>query len=378
MSGTLEGLRVLDFSAMVAGPYCARLLSDLGADVVKVEPPEGDYMRGREPLRKAEDGTAHSAYFGSLNSGKKSVALDLKTPEGNQLALDLAARADVIVENFRPGVMKRLGLDYDTIAALNPRVVYCSISGYGQVGSSAGLPAYAPIMHAACGYEMATMAYQSGVERPLKSGIFIADVLSGSLAFGGISAALVKRERTGEGEYVDVALMDSMLGLLVYECQEAQFPAKFQRPLYRPIKARDGFLIVAPISPANFHDMAKVCGHPEWTVDPRFMGIERARNWEILMDMLDQWAGERSVDECEQAMLEGGVPCSRYQTVGEAMESEAVKTRGSFGTVRDGAGEFLSPNPAFKMRNSQAQVRVEIDRLGASNAKVIAAWLGRT
>ena len=377
MSGPLEGLRVLDFTAMIAGPYCTRTLADLGAEVVKVEPPEGDYMRGREPLRQAADGSSHSAYFGALNSGKQSVALDLKTREGRNLALDLAAKADVVVENFRPGVMKRLGLDYAMVAAVNPRVVYCSISGYGQSGSAAGLPAYAPIMHAACGYEMANLGYQEGLERPLKSGIFIADVLSGSLAFGGISAALVKRERTGKGEHVDVALMDCMLGLLVYECQEAQFPAKFQRPLYRPIKAMDGFLIVAPISPANFAAMARVCGHPEWIADPRFASDARARNWDVLMDLLDEWAGSRSVDACEKAMLEGGVPSSRYQTVAEAMQSEAVKSRGSFGKVHDAAGEFLSPNPAFKMRNSEAHVKSEVDRLGASNAKVIAAWLGQ-
>lgn len=377
MSGPLEGIKVLDFTAVIAGPYCTRLLADLGAEVVKVEPPEGDYMRGREPLRQAADGSSHSAYFGGLNSGKQSVLLDVKTAEGKQIALGLAAKADVIVENFRPGVMKRLGLDYEAVAALNPSIVYCSISGYGQTGEAAGRPGYAPIMHAACGYEMANMRYQGGIDRPLKSGIFIADVLAGSLAFGGISAALVRRERTGQGEHVDLSLMDAMLGLLVYECQEAQFPAKYQRPLYRPVKARDGYLIVAPISPANFADMARVCGHPEWITDERFSSANRARNWEVLMDLLDEWAGSRSVDDCEKAMLDGGVPCSRYQTVGEAMQSEAVKSRGTFGTVRDGAGEFLSPNPAFKLKNADAHVRGEVDRLGASNAKVIAAWLGR-
>jgi len=380
MSGPLTGLRVLDFTAVIAGPYCTRLMADVGAEVVKVESPDGDHMRGREPLRHAPDGTTHSAYFGGLNSGKQSVVLDLKTPEHKTLALDLAAKADVVVENFRPGVMKRLGLDYESVAAVNPRIVYCSISGYGQTGEAAGRPGYAPIVHAACGYELAYMRYQGGhqgaPDRPLKSGIFVADVLGGALAFGGISAALVRRERTGQGEHVDLSLMDTMMGLLVYECQEAQFPAKYQRPLYRPVKARDGFLIVAPISQANFEDMSRVCAHPEWIADERFSRANRARNWETLMDLLDQWAGSKSVDECEKEMLDGGVPCSRYQSVGEAMKSDALKSRGTFGTVRDGAGEFLSPNPAFKLRNSQAHVRGDVDLLGASNAKVIAAWLG--
>ena len=376
MSGPLDGIRVLDFTAVIAGPYCTRLLADLGAEVAKVESPEGDHMRGREPLRQAADGSSHSAYFGGLNSGKQSVVLDLKSAEGIKLALQLAAKADVVVENFRPGVMGRLGLGYEALAALNPRLVYCSISGYGQSGVAAGRPGYAPILHAACGYEMAYMRYQGSLDRPLKSGIFVADVLAGSLAFGGINAALVRRERSGQGEYVDLSLMDAMLGMLVYECQEAQFPAKYARPLYRAIKARDGFLIVAPISQANFEDMAEVCGHPEWVSDERFSRANRARNWEVLMNLLDQWAGSRSVDECEKTMLDGGVPCSRYQTVGEAMQSDAVKSRGTFGKVHDEAGEFLSPNPAFKLRNADAHVRGEVDRLGASNAKVIAAWLG--
>ena len=272
--------------------------------------------------------------------------------------------------------MQRLGLDYEFVATANPRLVYCSISGYGQTGEAAGRPGYAPILHAACGYEMAYMRYQGSVDRPLKSGIFVADVLAGSLAFGAISAALVRRERSGLGDYVDLSLMDAMLGMLVYECQEAQFPAKYARPLYRAIKASDGFLIVAPISQGNFEDMAGVCGHPEWISDERFSRANRARNWEVLMNLLDLWAGSRLVDECEKAMLDGGVPCSRYQTVGEAMKSGAVKSRGTFGTVRDGAGEFLSPNPAFKLRNADAHVCSEVDRLGASNAKVIAAWLG--
>jgi CoA:oxalate CoA-transferase len=377
MSGPLEGIRVLDFTAVIAGPYCTRLLADLGAEVVKVESPEGDHMRGREPLRQAADGSSHSAYFGGLNSGKQSLVLDLKSADGIKLALELAAKADVVAENFRPGVMQRLGLGYEALAALNPGIVYCSISGYGQTGEAAARPGYAPIVHAACGYELAYMRYQGNLDRPLKSGIFVADVLAGSLAFGAINGALVRRERYGKGELVDLSLMDAMLGLLVYECQEAQFPAKYARPLYRAIKARDGFLIVAPISQANFEDMALVCGHPEWISDERFTRANRARNWEVLMGLLDQWAGSRSVDECEKAMLDGGVPCSRYQTVGEAMQSDPVKSRGSFGTVRDGAGEFLSPNPAFKLRNSAAHVRGEVDRLGASNAKVMATWLGR-
>ncbi|MDT7663610.1 MAG: CoA:oxalate CoA-transferase, partial [Pseudonocardiales bacterium] len=170
-NSVLSGIRVLDFTSVMAGPFCTRLLADLGAEVIKVEPPEGDHIRGRPPLRNSPDG-AHSSYFGQLNCGKRSIVLDLKKPDGVAAARRLAAVADVMVENFRPGVMARFGLDHDTLAPDNPRLVYCSISGYGQTGPSAELPAYAPVIHAASGYEMAHLAYQPGRTRPDYCGIY--------------------------------------------------------------------------------------------------------------------------------------------------------------------------------------------------------------
>ena len=371
--GAYEGLRVLDFTAMIAGPQCTRMLADLGAEVIKIEPPEGDYMRTRGPLRNG-----HSAYYGSLNCGKKSLCLDLKQDAARALVMELAAKADVVVENFRPGVMKRLGFDYERVSAANPSVVYCSISGYGQSGSYSQRPAYAPIVHAASGYEMAMLDYQDGVGLPLKSGIFIADILSGVNAFGGVSAALYRRARTGEGEYVDVTLMDTMLGLLVYECQEAQFPQAQRRLLYRATAAKDGFVILAPISQANFEDMAKTAGHPEWIADPRFAtNAARSGNWDALMDLIDEWAADRSAEECERVMREGGVPCSRYNTVREAMATPYAAERGSFVRASDGGGEFLAPNPAFRMRHSASGAKPWVDAPGAHNRDIVGGLLGR-
>ena len=222
---------MLDFTAMLAGPHCARLMADLGAEVIKIEGLEGDLIRGRPPLR---DG--HSTYFGALNCGKKSVAIDLKSDAAKDIIYGLAKASDVVVENFRPGVMARLGFDYATLAKHNPKLVYCSISGYGQQGSGATRAAYAPIIHAASGYDAANLNYQTEQDTPASTGIFIADILSGAYAFGAIQAALVHRERTGQGQAVDVSLMDSMLNLMVFECQEAQFPSKRPRPVYVPMK----------------------------------------------------------------------------------------------------------------------------------------------
>lgn len=365
--GILDGVRVLDFTAMMSGPYTTRMMADMGAEVIKVEPPEGDHIRSRPPTREGR-----STYFAQLNCGKKSLALDLKKPAAVALIRQLVESCDVVVENYRPGVMKRLGLDYETLAAINPKLVYCSISGFGQTGSWAGRSAYAPVLHAGSGYDMATLNYQDGIDRPLKNGIFVADVLGGSLAFGAIQAALFRAARTGKGDQVDLSLMDAMLSLLVYECQEAQFPAERRRPLYQPTKARDGFVLIAPVSQNNFEALARATGHPEWVQDKRFATIHaREHHWGELMALLDDWAGERSAAECEEAMHAGGVPCSRYLSIGQAMQLPPIVERQAMQTIDDGAGLFAVPNPAFRFLHSAAHARNSVPELGADGPDVL-------
>ncbi len=379
--GVLDGVRVLDFTTMMSGPYCTRMMADLGAEVIKVESSEGDFMRARVPLRQGK-----STYFAQLNCGKKSVVLDLKTPEARAVARDLVAKADVLVENFRPGVMKRLGLDYDTLSSINPRLVYCSISGFGQDGPWAQRTAYAPVLHAASGYDLANLGYQSGLERPLKTGIHVADVLGGSLAFGGIQAALVGRARTGRGEYVDLSLMDSVLGMMAYECQTAQFPSDFNRPLFQPTRAKDGFVLIAPVSQNTFESLAKATGHPEWIDDPRFSnapsaggrGSCREAHWSELMALLDEWASTRAAEECEAVLSAGGVPCSRYLTIAQAMAEPAIVERGSFATINDGIGPFQVPNPAFQYRHSTTEAKDYVPELGADTDALLSELLGYT
>ncbi len=368
----LHGIRVLDFTAMIAGPYCTRMLADLGAEVIKLEPPEGDFMRGREPLR---DG--RSAYFGILNCGKQSLCVDLKREAARELVHALVAKCDVVVENFRPGVMARLGFDHPRLERENPRLVYCSISGFGQTGAARERSAYAPVVQAASGYDLAHLGYQDHAERPLKTGIFTADYLAGAHAFGAICAALVRRARTGRGEYIDCALMDAMLGMLAFECAAAQFPPQRRRPIYRATRALDGFVMVAPITAANFADMARAAGHPEWLTDARFSSHEsRTHNWDALMAELDAWAADKTAAECEAIMNRDGVPCARYQTVGEAMATPYAAERGLLATVKDGAGEFLAPNPPFRLREAPAGARGFVAELGAHNESVLRECLG--
>jgi CoA:oxalate CoA-transferase len=369
--GPLQGIRVLDFTAMLAGPHCARLMADLGAEVIKIEGLEGDLIRSRPPLR---DG--NSTYFGALNCGKKSVAIDLKTDAARSIIHALAKQSDVVVENFRPGVMARLGFDYATLSRHNPKLVYCSISGYGQSGPGATRAAYAPIVHAASGYDAANLSYQPTQDYPASTGIFTADILSGAYAFGAIQAALVHRERSGQGQAIDVSLMDSMLNLMVFECQEAQFPSERRRPVYAPMKTRDGHVIIAPISPKNFEQMAEAMQRPELKTDVRFAtGQARVENWTALMAVIEQWTEQHTGIEIEAIMDANGVPCSRFLTVADALKDPQLAERGSLSRIKDGAGDFLVPNAPFQFTTPTA-AGPTVSGLGADSTDVLSRLLG--
>jgi crotonobetainyl-CoA:carnitine CoA-transferase CaiB-like acyl-CoA transferase len=254
-----HGLRVLDFSTTIAGPHCTRMLADMGAEVIKIEAPDGETMRNRPPVRNKA-----SSVFGGLNAGKKSLVLDLKSPDAIEIVRRLVTKADILVENFRPGVMRRLKLDYATLQALNPRLIYCSISGYGQTGPSAELPAYAPVIHAASGYDMAHLSYQPGRSRPDYCGIYHADVLTGVYAFGAISAALYQRHGSGRGQHIDVSMLESMLSLTLNEVQWSQFEvASPSRPMFGPVETSDGYVMIAIASEKTFQSLVTAAGHPE-------------------------------------------------------------------------------------------------------------------
>jgi crotonobetainyl-CoA:carnitine CoA-transferase CaiB-like acyl-CoA transferase len=368
----LQGIRVLDFTAMIAGPHCARLMADLGAEVIKIEGLEGEMLRGRPPLR---DG--NSSYFGALNCGKKSLAVDLKSDAARDIVYALAKLSDVVVENFRPGVMARLGFDHATLARHNPRLVYCSISGYGQSGPGAARAAYAPIIHAASGYDAANLNYQTVQDCPASTGIFTADILSGAYAFGAIQAALVHRERTGQGQAVDVSLMDSMLNLMVYECQEAQFPSEQRRPVYAPMKSLDGHVIIAPISQKNFEQMAEAMERPDLKTDPRFAtNPGRVQNWDELMALIEQWTRQRRGIDIEAIMDANAVPCSRFLTVADALGDPQLAARGSLSEISDAAGKFLVPNAPFQFLATPAAAGPAVPGLGSDSTRVLSDLLG--
>jgi crotonobetainyl-CoA:carnitine CoA-transferase CaiB-like acyl-CoA transferase len=363
----LRGVRVLDFTIVMSGPLCTRVLADAGADVIKVEPPAGDIVRHRPPVRSGV-----STYFASMNCGKRSIVLDLHTAEGLEAALELADQADVVVENFRPGVMGRLGLGYEKLRSRNQRLIYCAISGFGQSGPLAHAPAYAPVIHASSGYEQAMLQYQKGGDRPLNNGIFIADVLGATHAASAIHLALYDRERTGRGQAIDCALLDSVLGMLVYEVQSAQFPTDRPRQVYEPVRAKDGYLMVAAVTPKNLEVLFDTIGYSEGKTDPRFATVRaKEENWSALLQLVENWTSQRSGAECEETLMRAGVPCSRYRTVGEAMEHPQSTHRGLFTTVGTPEEPFRIANLPYKLSESRIETRGLAPRLGQHTDEVL-------
>src|SRR6201996_3206936 len=346
LTGCYSGLRVLDFSTTIAGPHCARMLADMGAEVIKIETAEGETMRSRPPLRNG-----CSTTYGQLNVGKKSLVLDLKSKEGAEAIRRLVATSDILVENFRPGVMRRLKLDFDSLRSLNPKLIYCSISGYGQTGPSAELPAYAPVIHAASGYEMAHLSYQPGRSRPDYCGIYHADVLTGVYAFGAIAAALYQRQGSERGQHIDVSMLESMLSLTLNEVQWSQFEvAPPSRPMFGPLETADGYVMVAIASEKTFQGLVRAAGRAEWIGDARFAKYaERRRHWSDLMDGVEQWSRTVTTVNCLADLCAHGVPCSAYRTVAEAMNDPQIAHRGGLAEVEDGAGVFKVLNLPFRM-----------------------------
>jgi crotonobetainyl-CoA:carnitine CoA-transferase CaiB-like acyl-CoA transferase len=368
LTKSFGGLRVLDFSTTIAGPHCTRMLADMGAEVIKVESAEGETMRTRPPVR---DG--FSAVFGQLNAGKKSLVLDLKSPEAVEVVRRLVASTDILVENFRPGVMRRLKLDYDGLRQINPQLIYCSISGYGQTGPSAELPAYAPVIHAASGYDMAHLSYQPGRTRPDYCGIYHADVVTGVYAFGAISAALYQRKENQRGQHIDVSMLESMLSLTLNEVQWSQFEVSLpSRPMFGPVETADGFVMVAIASEKTFQSLVRTSGHPHWISDPRFARYaDRRDNWKDLMEGIETWSRTLSTAQCLAALSRNGVPSSAYRTVAQALSDPQLAHRGALAEVADGGGTFKVMNLPFRMSENRVAAGRRAATLGEHTVAVL-------
>lgn len=366
----LHGLRVIDLTTTIAGPYCARLLADAGADVIKIEAPEGELTRTRPPIRNGA-----STSYGGLNAGKRSLVLDLKQEAAVNVVRRLAASADILVENFRPGVMQRFGLGHEGLLAANPRLIYCAISGFGQTGPSSQLAAYAPAIHASSGFDLAHMAYQPGRTMPDFCGIYIADVLSGTYAFGAIGAALHQRHATGRGQVIDVSMLEAMLNLTLGEVQGTQFtlPPPPPRHMFGPVATKDGYVLPAIASERTFQNAARAAGRLDWITDPRFEKYpDRRDNWAVLMEEMEAWSRTLPTKEVEAAFMQAGVPCSAYRTVAEALADPQLAHRQALAQVQDAGGSFKVMNAPFRLSGGPTAVRGFAAALGEHSRAILA------
>jgi len=327
-----DGVRVLDLSRMLAGPYGSMLLADMGADVVKVEEPgAGDPMRAMGPpfLPGGE-----SAYFLAINRNKKSLALDLATPAGRGVFLELAAQADVVWENFRPDVMSRLGLGYDVLSALNPRLVMCSLSAYGQDGPYRDWPAFDLALQAMGGAMSITGAAGGG---PVRMGLPMGDLAGGLFGALSVAGALLRRTRTERGAHVDLSLLDCQVSLLSYLAQYFWTDGLVPGPMgsahasvvpYGALATRDGHLIVA-VFERFWPAFCRAAGHPEWTADPRFAANgDRVANRAALVPLIERAFAERTTDDWLERLHAAGVPVAPIQTVERVLSDPQVRHRG--------------------------------------------------
>ena len=329
--GPLAGFTVLDLTRVLSGPYCTMMLADMGARVIKVEQPgKGDDTRGwGPPFQNGE-----SSYFMSVNRNKESVTLNFKHPEGRAVLDRLIAGADVLVENFRPGALERQGLGYDAVSAAHPRLVYCSISGFGQTGPRRSEPGYDAVMQGEGGLMSITGAPDG---TPYRLGVAIADIASGMFAAFGVAMGLLARERTGRGEYVDVGMLDSVAALLTYQAgicfAIGQAPPRLgnQHPTivpYETLTASDGDLVVAAGNDSLFTKFCDVIGAPELARDPRFAANKgRVENQDALRPLLAERLRTATRSHWLDGLKRAGVPCGAVRDLAEVLSDPQLQER---------------------------------------------------
>jgi len=368
----LSGYKVVDFSAVYAGPICARFLLDCGADVIKIEPPGiGDLTRGATGITPA---------FAHFNAGKRSLAMDLKTEKGQQIARKLISKADIVVQNFRPGIMARFGLDYESLVSENPDLVYCSISGFGQSGPWVDRAAFAPIVHAASGFDSVFGAGQDNADkRPPNWEIMVADILTGAYAFGAIQTALLGKERHGGGEHLDVSMMDAMMTLIPAQLQAAQMQEPLPIGRFYPVKTNDGFVMVTAISNKNFENLCGLLQRPELLEDPRFVFGPRTRHFRELAEEIEKWSQHLTTKECVDALNGASIPCSDYAELDELFTHPQALKRESFSKISlEQFGEFLIQTLPVRFEAMSNKPASWAAKLGQHNEEILCGELGFT
>ena len=377
--GALSGLRILDLTRVLAGPFCTMMLADMGAEVIKIEQPgRGDDTRHFAPFRNGE-----SAYYMNLNRGKQGVTLDLKA--GRELFLDLVKTADVVVENYRPGTMDKLGLGYDTLKAVNPRLVYAAVSGFGDTGPYRLRPGY-DIIAQAMGGLMSTTGWPGG--EPTRSGTAMADVLAGLSVTIGLLAALRHRDQTGEGQKVDVALVDSVVASLEIITQiyltDGRVPERIGNRYescypYDSFAARDGSVVIAAANDKLWRLVCRTIGQPALADDERFdTNAKRVERHAEIKTLIEAWSRDHDVDAIVEAMLGAGVPASPINTIDRLVNDPHIAgAREMFVDVEHPvAGKTKLTGSHIKLGATPARIAAPAPLLGQHNEAVFGGLLG--
>ena len=379
--GPLDGIRVLDLTRVLAGPYCTMFLGDLGAEVVKVEQPGvGDDTRGWGPPFTGGE----SAYFLCVNRNKKSVTIDLKSKEGVALLRRLAERADVLIENFRPGTMERLGLGEKELRAINPKLIYASLSGFGANGPMSDAPGYDLIVQAWGGL-MSITGPADG--EPSKVGVAIIDLVAGLMLGKSIAAALFAREKLGVGQKIDTSLLEAEVACLINVGSnylvEGSIPRRWGNAHpsivpYQSFKTADGYLVIGVASEGIWRRFCQAIGRAEWADDPRFeKNSNRVENRSLLIGLLGEIFLGRSTDEWLKLLNSAEVPCAPVQTVDQVFKAPQVLHREMLVQVEHPrAGTVRMAGIPVKFSVTPASVRLPPPLLGQHTEEVLASWLG--
>ncbi len=390
--GALSHIRVLDLTRVLAGPWCAQTLADFGADVIKVERPgAGDDTRHwGPPYLKDPDGadTAEAAYYLAANRNKRSVTVDIATPEGQQIVRELAAQSDVVLENYKVGQLKKYGLDYESLRAVKPDLVYCSVTGFGQTGPYAHRAGYDFIVQGIGGF-MSITGERDGEPGggPQKAGVAIADLATGLYSTIAVLAALAHRDRTGEGQYIDMALLDVQVALLAN--MNTNFLASGKPPVrwgnahpnivpYQTFQTRDGWIIVAVGNDGQFRKFVEAGGRPELADDERFAtNPSRVRHRDTLVPILAEMVKARDKADWIGALEAAGVPCGPINDLDEVFDNEQVVARGMQVSLPHpcGADVKLVRNP-IRMSATPPDARTAPPLLGAQTEDVLRDMLG--
>jgi len=380
MARPLEGIRVIDLSRVLAGPYLTMMLGDLGAEVIKIESPEGDDTRQWGPPFVGGE----SAYYLCVNRNKKSIVLNLKTPEARQVLLDLVKVGDILVENFRVGTMERWGLGYERLRAVNPRLIYCAISGYGQTGPYKDRPGYDFIAQAEGGI-MSITGEPDGP--PMKVGVAIVDITAGLYAGMAILAALYERERSGQGQFIDVALLDSQVAWLANVASNylvsGQPPKRYGNAHpnivpYETFKCRDRWIAVGIGADRQWQRFCQLAGREDLASDPRFAtNPARVEHRDVLIPILQELFATRTADEWLALMQAEGIPCGPINTLDKVFSDPQVLHRQMVVEVpHPTAGRVRLVGVPYKLSRTPAAIVEAPPLLGEDTEAVLQGILG--